>query len=110
VIRRSPFLGCGEIVSCPYLFITHIKPVILAVMTKIKPGVYEHYKGRRRYRVLGLARHSETLEEMVVYQALYADKKFGSGALWVRPAAMFQETVKLDGQPLPRFRFVSDKS
>lgn len=52
-----------------------------------KPGLYRHYKGND-YRVIGLARHSETLEPMAVYEALYAE-----GGLWVRPAAMFAETV-----------------
>jgi hypothetical protein len=60
-------------------------------------GIYRHYKGQR-YRVLGTARHSETLEELVVYQALY-----GEYGLWVRPAAMFAETVELNGEPIPRF-------
>jgi hypothetical protein len=60
-------------------------------------GIYRHYKGQR-YRVLGTAHHSETMEEVVVYQALYGD--YG---LWVRPAAMFCETVELDGEPIPRF-------
>jgi hypothetical protein len=60
-------------------------------------GIYRHYKGQR-YRVLGTAQHSETMEPLVVYQALYGD--FG---LWVRPATMFCETVELDGEPLPRF-------
>lgn len=60
-------------------------------------GIYRHYKGQR-YRVLGTARHSETMEEVVVYQALYGD--YG---LWVRPAVMFCETVELDGEPIPRF-------
>ena len=60
-------------------------------------GIYRHYKGQR-YRVLGMAQHSETMEQVVVYQALYGD--YG---LWVRPAAMFCETVELDGEPIPRF-------
>ena len=60
-------------------------------------GIYRHYKGQR-YRVLGTARHSETMEEVVVYQALYGD--YG---LWVRPAAMFCETVDMDGEPIARF-------
>ncbi|MCX7513656.1 DUF1653 domain-containing protein [Frateuria sp. STR12] len=60
-------------------------------------GVYRHYKGQR-YQVLGVARHSETLEELVVYRALY-----GEQGLWVRPAAMFEETVAVDGRPVPRF-------
>jgi hypothetical protein len=63
----------------------------------VTPGIYRHYKGQR-YRVLGTARHSETEEELVVYQALY-----GECGLWVRPAAMFAETVELDGEPIPRF-------
>ena len=63
----------------------------------IEPGTYRHFKGNR-YRVIGVARHSETLEEMVVYQALY-----GEGGLWVRPAAMWNETVKRDGYCGPRF-------
>ena len=61
------------------------------------PGVYRHYKGQR-YRVLGTARHSETMESLVVYQALY-----GEHGLWVRPAAMFSETIVLDGEPIARF-------
>jgi hypothetical protein len=60
-------------------------------------GVYRHYKGQR-YRVLGTARHSETMEELVVYQALY-----GEQGLWVRPATMFCETVELEGEPIARF-------
>jgi hypothetical protein len=61
------------------------------------PGTYRHYKGQR-YRVLGTAQHSETMELLVVYQALYGD--YG---LWVRPAAMFVETVELEGEPIARF-------
>ena len=60
-------------------------------------GIYRHYKGQR-YRVLGTAHHSETLEPLVVYQALYGDH-----GLWVRPAAMFSETIELDGEPIARF-------
>ena len=61
------------------------------------PGLYRHYKGND-YRVLHLARHSETLEPMVVYQALYGDHGY-----WVRPAAMFCEAVTINGQRVPRF-------
>ncbi|MFA6228716.1 MAG: DUF1653 domain-containing protein [Rhodanobacter sp.] len=60
-------------------------------------GIYRHYKGQR-YRVLGTAHHSETMEPLVVYQALY-----GEHGLWVRPAAMFCETIELDGEPIARF-------
>lgn len=69
-----------------------------------QPGLYRHYKGRE-YRVLGLARHSETLEPLVVYQALY-----GEHGLWVRPAAMFTETIEHGGKRLPRFAFVSGEA
>ena len=66
-------------------------------MSTIKPGRYRHFKGSE-YEVIGTARHSETLEEMVVYRALY-----GEGGLWVRPAAMWSETVERDGYCGPRF-------
>ncbi len=61
------------------------------------PGLYRHYKGQL-YEVLGTARHSETRESMTVYRALY-----GEHGLWVRPAAMFQEAVQVDGVLRPRF-------
>ena len=66
-------------------------------MSTIKPGRYQHFKGGR-YEVIGTARHSETLEEMVVYRALYGD-----GGLWVRPAAMWDEIVERDSYRGPRF-------
>lgn len=70
--------------------------------TEPTPGLYVHYKGNR-YRVQGLAMHSETQEWLVVYEALY-----GSGGLFVRPAAMFVETVEVNGQRVPRFARVGD--
>ena len=63
----------------------------------VRPGVYRHFKGKL-YRVLFTARHSETEEELVVYQALY-----GEGGYWVRPAAMWNEEVERDGRRVPRF-------
>ena len=60
-------------------------------------GRFRHYKGGE-YEVIGVARHSETLAPLVVYRPLY-----GAGGLWVRPHAMFFETVQVDGQPVPRF-------
>lgn len=63
----------------------------------VVPGLYRHYKGQH-YRVLGTARHSETEELLVMYQALYGER-----GLWVRPAAMFAETVIVDGVNVPRF-------
>ena len=65
------------------------------------PGIYEHYKGGR-YEVLDTVRHSETLEPMTLYRALY-----GEQGLWVRPAAMFSETVVIDGVERPRFQRVA---
>ena len=69
-----------------------------------RPGRYRHYKGNE-YRVLGLARHSETQEVLVVYQALYGER-----GLWIRPAAMWIETVVVTPgeKPVPRFAFVAE--
>ena len=66
--------------------------------TTIPPGRYRHYKGNE-YTVIGMARHSETLEEQVVYR-----QEYGDHGLWVRPKQMFSETVKVDGQEVPRFQ------
>jgi len=63
-------------------------------------GTYRHYKGNE-YEVIGIAKHSETLEDMVVYKAKYAD-----GGMWVRPLAMFMETVEIDGEVVPRFAYI----
>ncbi len=67
-----------------------------------RPGLYRHYKGGR-YEVIGVARHSETKEALVVYRALYEPEP-GEGSLWVRPKAMFLETVVVGGKKVPRFR------
>ena len=66
---------------------------------EIRPGIWRHFKGNR-YQVIGMAKHSETLEDMVVYRALY-----GEGGLWVRPASMWLETVERDGKTYQRFVF-----
>ena len=68
---------------------------------RFQPGLYRHYKGQQ-CRVLGVARPSETEEEVVIYQALYGE--FG---LWVRPLSMFTEAVEVNGERLPRFALVS---
>ena len=68
----------------------------------IKPGRYRHFKGNM-YEVIGVAKHSDSLEEMVVYRALY-----GSGDLWVRPASMWDETIERDGRVFKRFEFIED--
>jgi len=72
---------------------------------EIKPGKYRHYKGKF-YKVIGIARHSETKEELVVYMALYNSKEFGKNALWARPKKMFSESVIVDGGEVPRLKFV----
>lgn len=77
-------------------------------MKKIKLGKYQHYKGKL-YEVIGVAQHSETLEKLVVYKALYHSKEFGKNALWVRPLKMFLEKIEIDGKKLPRFKFLGKK-
>ena len=72
-----------------------------ASIGKIQPGIYEHYKAKR-YQVLGMATHTETQELLVVYKALYKGN-FPEGMLWVRPLAMFKESVMVDGKLVPRF-------
>lgn len=68
----------------------------------VKPGLYRHYKGND-YFVFELACHSETREPLVVYRCLYGDFSW-----WVRPQAMFEETVELAGETIPRFRFLKE--
>ena len=72
-------------------------------MEEIKPGRYRHFKGGE-YEVLGLATHSETEEPMVVYRQLYGER-----GLWVRPAAMWNETVERDGKTFRRFTYIGDE-
>ena len=69
---------------------------------ELKPGKYRHFKGGE-YELMGVAKHSETLEPMVVYRALY-----GEGGLWVRPAAMWTEWVEKDNYQGPRFQYIGD--
>ena len=71
-------------------------------MESIKPGRYRHFKGEE-YEVLGVARHSETEEELVVYRALYGDS-----GLWVRPVSMWNETVERDGKTFRRFTYIGE--
>ena len=68
----------------------------------IKPGKYRHFKGKE-YEVIGVAKHSETLEEMVVYRQLY-----GEHGLWIRPASMWEETVERDGKTYKRFTYIGE--
>lgn len=78
-----------------------VLPCFSAAAKSIVAGsLYEHYKGLH-YKIIGVARHSETLEELVVYQALY-----GEGGIWVRPLAMFLENIVINEQSKPRFKLV----
>lgn len=73
-------------------------------MIEVKCGLYRHYKGQK-YEVLGVARHSETEEELVVYRPLY-----GKRELWVRPLYMFLETVEKQNRAVPRFEYIGSNS
>ena len=68
----------------------------------IQPGIYRHFKGNR-YEVIGMAKHSETMEPMVVYRALY-----GEGGLWVRPASMWTQWVDRGNYHGPRFQYIEE--
>lgn len=70
----------------------------------IKPGIYRHFKGNM-YEVIGIANHSETMEPMVVYRALY-----GEQGLWIRPAAMWSEVVEKETYTGPRFQYIGEKA
>lgn len=74
-------------------------------MNEIIPGRYRHYKGKE-YEVTGIARHSETLEELVIYKALYYIEGMGEGSLWARPKAMFAGKVIVNGIEVPRFNLI----
>lgn len=69
----------------------------------LKLGTYQHYKTRNFYRVIGVAKHSETEEDLVIYECLYDNPK---SKMWARPLNMFLEDVEVDGKKVPRFRFV----
>ena len=93
-----------------YVFISSLLPEVKEDMqpqlNAIKiGGIYHHYKNKQ-YRVIGIAHHSETMELLVVYQALYDTPDFGNNALWVRPLNMFLETITVDGKQIPRFRLI----
>lgn len=82
-------------------FFTHAEDINMQVQSLVPGSVYEHYKGMR-YKILGIGHHSESEEEMVIYQALY-----GPGEIWVRPLSMFLENVTIKGETKPRFRKVA---
>lgn len=69
-------------------------------MNPVPLGIYRHYKGNK-YEVIGFAKHSETLEDMVIYKALY-----GEGGTWVRPLSMWENPIETDGKAVKRFEFI----
>ncbi len=69
-----------------------------------KPGIYKHYKGNL-YELIAVANHSETLEKLVVYKALY-----GEGGVWVRPLSMWDEQIEINGKTVHRFELVEEKA
>ncbi len=75
--------------------LTDLKP-------KLSRGIYLHYKGKE-YEVLDIAQHSETMEYFVVYRPLYGDRD-----TWIRPLTMFTETINLEGQKVPRFKWIRE--
>lgn len=72
-------------------------------MNPIRTGPYRHYKGKE-YTVIGVARHSETEEELVVYRQEYGDR-----SLWIRPRKMFEELVEVEGRTVPRFQYLGEQ-
>lgn len=72
----------------------------------MKTGIYKHSKTGNEYKVHFIAKHSETLEDMVVYEALYNNEK---SKYWIRPVNMFNEQVEINGQKVPRFVFIREK-
>ena len=74
-------------------------------MPELTLGKYRHYKGKL-YEAVGVGRHSETLEELIVYRALYDDPEFGKNAIWVRPKKMFFDNITVDGKEIARFTFI----
>lgn len=73
-------------------------------MAELQPGLYRHFKGGE-YKVMAVARHSETQEQLVVYRPLYGDS-----GVWVRPLDMFLEMTELEGKTVPRFTFLGNKA
>jgi len=72
---------------------------------KFKPGIYQHYKGNK-YLVLSVVKHTETLEDMVLYITLYENEM---SKMWVRPLEMFLEEIEFEGRKMPRFTFISER-
>lgn len=74
-------------------------------VSKLKIGKYQHSKTGNLYKVIGISKHSETLEDMVIYECLYDNPK---SKLWARPLSKFSDQVEIDGKKVPRFKFVEE--
>jgi len=74
-------------------------------MKDIKLGKYKHYKGNQ-YEVIAIGKHTETVEDLVVYKSLLDDEKFGNNAIWIRPKKMFLENVIVNNTETPRFEYL----
>ena len=73
----------------------------------VKNGIYKHHKGKL-YKVIGMVRHSETVEELVLYHQMYDSERFSREQLWVRPRAMFEEVLVKEGKRMKRFELVKE--
>lgn len=76
----------------------------------VKNGKYVHFKSNNYYEVIGVAHHSETKEEMVIYKALYYSDEYGSDSVWVRPKKIFCENVAHNGLLVPRFKYIENQT
>ena len=74
-------------------------------MEDLQLGIYQHFKGNL-YEVIAVGKDSDTLEDLVVYKALYDSAEFGKNAIWIRPKEKFCEEIIVDGKKIPRFKFV----
>ena len=84
------------------LSLNKFKLKVTDIMEEIKKGRYRHFKGNE-YQVIGFGKHSETLEEMVIYKALY-----GEGEIWLRPTSMWNEEITRDGKTFKRFTYIGE--
>ena len=73
----------------------------------VKPGKYRHFKGNE-YQVLAVGRHSETLEKLIIYKALYESEEFGKDVIWIRPIEMFEDKKIVDGKVVNRFERIKE--
>lgn len=110
-IKIMLYLSHKQLISV-YTESSHINELwrnkkIKLINYSMKPGKYQHYKGNL-YEVIGVAHHSETREELVVYRALYNHEVYGDNSLWVRPKSMFLETVIVEGKKVLRFAPVNN--